>query len=51
MEDLLPGRSFLFVARPVVKGGKRVPANAPIHPHQEAERTARENTQKPRNVK
>ena len=51
MEGLLPGRSFLFVARPVVEGGKRVLANAPIHHPQAAERTARENTQKSRNVK
>ena len=51
MEDLIRGRSFRRVARPVVRGGKFVPAPAPTHHHPEMGRTARENTQKVRNVK
>ena len=51
MEDFLRGRSIRRVARPVVKAGKPVNASAPTHHHPEMGRTARENTQKVRNVK
>lgn len=51
MEDLLLGRSFQTVTRLVVEERKSVTAPAPTHPPREEERTARENTLKPRNVK
>jgi len=50
MEDLLNGRSIRRVARPVVKGSKRVPAPAPTHPPQEAERDVGKEQNRPRNV-
>lgn len=51
MEDLLRGRSFQRVARPVVKERKLVSVLAPTHPPKETGRTARENIQKGRDVK
>lgn len=51
MEDLVPGPSFQLVARAVVKERKFAVVPVPTHHLQGTERTARGDTQKPRNVK
>ena len=51
MVGLLCGQNSARVTRHAAKEGKLEPANAPTHRLQEEGRTARENTNKPKNAK